>query len=259
MDSCSVFFHGIRFLHIIIHVFQHFTRWAYFTRFLNAVAALLMTGRARGPQNPMDPPPELRTLCLGTESLKPTRWVNVRNWRLWVYGWEVNEETWFFGNMLILEMTFFQVIFWRSYMFWGVIFLRLLYTFWVICFRLVFGVNFFTYHLDLPHPPTQLVLSVWLFKASFVWGLLKICGCLSQESRENFPFLQNQKSIYIFICKAHSPTPQVVTPVAFPQRLKPWKIKWKDYCFRAKIYQVKYPLGCICWTVDCEPCWMNTK
>ena len=38
--------------------------------------------------------------------------------------------------------------------------LRLLYTFWVICFRLVFGVNFFTYHLDLPHPPTQLVLSV---------------------------------------------------------------------------------------------------
>ena len=154
------------------YVFPTFHKMGPFTRILNGVAALL----GRGPlctccsllQNPRS---------WGRYVWAPNRWsrrggLNMRNWRLWVYGWEVNEETWFFGSMLILlEMTFFRWYFGDHIFFLGgVIFLRLLYCirFGVICFWLVFGVIFV--HLSLGStlpPPTQLGFVSLFFWSSF--------------------------------------------------------------------------------------------
>lgn len=158
-----------------------------------------MTGRARGPQNPMDPPPELRTLCLGTESLKPTRWVNVRNWRfvLWVRGQRRNmnflETCWywrwhFWGDILEI-MYMFEVMSWRSFFWGGWYFWD--FIFWVTFWRLfTLGVTFFgwivfdffgvMFHLSLASTPPP----SWLCQYDS-WSIfeknLKICGCLSEK------------------------------------------------------------------------------
>ena len=138
---------------------------------------LLMTGRARGPQNPMDPPPELRTLCLGTESLKPTRWVNVRNWRfvLWVRGqrrnmifletcwyWRWHFLRWYFGDHIYIYIYVLGVIFFEiTVYFLGDLFLG----------------SFFHLSLGSTLPPNPVGFCQFDFSMHFfVWGLLKNCG-----------------------------------------------------------------------------------
>ena len=173
--------------------FQHFTRWAYFTRFSNGVAALL----GRGPlctccsllQNP---------LSWGRYVWAPNRWsrrggLNMRNWRLWVYGWEVNEETWFFGSMLILlEMTFFRWYFGDHIFFFGggdIFEITVLYTFWGDLFLTCFWGHFCSPITWIyPPPPHPVGFCQFVFLKQFLFEVFLKYADVFQESRRTFYF-----------------------------------------------------------------------